>query len=206
MINVNAGDGEMNRIKSILMCAMLSYGSVNAESIIYTGLECELEPTKPYLTATSKFQVIQDLGNRNYNLQLTGGILVFKDEICIGDLGQIANEYTNFDIQDAVFIDAVGSFNNNELTITYGIMRHTGVIALNTTIFDAGITSPIIHTLTFDFIPDRQVFRLKKAVEIFGTISSIGFPELGVSTHGIDFFPIKTIIPNQPIEFYYSEK
>lgn len=196
----------MNRIKSILMCAMLSYGSVNAESIIYTGLECELEPTKPYLTATSKFQVIQDLGNRNYNLQLTGGILVFKDEICIGDLGQIANEYTNFDIQDAVFIDAVGSLNNNELIITYGIIRQIGSVVLNTERFDTGITAPVIHTLFFDFIPDRQVFILKKAVEIFGSISFIGFPELGMSTHGIDFFPIKTIIPNQPIEFYFSEK
>jgi len=199
--NANAEGGEMNRIKRILMCAMLSYGSANAESIIYTGLECENEPTKPYLTATSKFEVIQDLGNGNYNLHLTGGILVFKDEICIGDLGQIANESTNFNIKDAVFIDAVGSFDNNELTITYGIMRHTGVIALNTTIFDAGITSPIIHTLTFDFIPDKQVFVLKKATEVFGSISSIGFPELGVSTHGIDFLSIKTITPNQPIEY-----
>lgn len=191
----------MNRIKRILMCAMLSYGSANAESIIYTGLECENEPTKPYLTATSKFEVIQDLGNGNYNLHLTGGILVFKDEICIGDLGQIANESTNFNIQDAVFINATGSLNNDELTITYGIMRQTGIISLDTTIFDPGITFPIMHTLTFDFIPDRQVFRLKKAIEVFGSISFVGFPELGVSTHAFDFSPIKTIIPDQHIEY-----
>lgn len=192
----------MNKIRKILMCcAMLSYGSANAESIIYTGLECENEPTKPYLTATSKFEVIQDLGNGNYNLHLTGGILVFKDEICIGDLGQIANESTNFNIKDAVFINATGSLNNNELTVTYGIMRQTGIISLDTAIFNPGITFPIIHTLTFDFIPDRQVLRLKKAIEVFGSISFIGIPELGILTHSFDFSPIKTIIPDQHIEY-----
>lgn len=188
------------------MCAMLSYGSANAESIIYTGLECANEPTKPYLTATSKFQVIQDLGNGNYNLHLTGGILVFKDEICIGDLGQIANESTNFNIQDAVFINATGSLNNNELIITYGIMHQIGSVVLNTEMFDTGITAPVIHTLFFDFIPDRQAFLLKKATEIYGSISFIGFPELGASTQSIHYFPIKTIIPDQSIEYYFSEK
>lgn len=191
----------MNKIKRILICAMLSYGSASAESIIYDGLECENEPTKPHLTATSKFEVMQDLGNGNYNLHLTGGILVFKDEICLGDLGQIANESTNFNIKDAVFINATGSLDNNELIITYGIIRQIGSVASNTEMFDTGTTSPVVHTLIFDFIPDRQVFRLKKATEVSGSISFIGFPELGVSTQGIDYLTIRTITPQQPIEY-----
>lgn len=174
-------------------------------SIVYNGLKCELEPTQPSIPAQSRFDIFEDLGGGNYSLLLTNGILIFKDQICIGSLGNIADETTEFQINEAFFLDAIAHFSNNILIISYDVMTQIGDIEIDNTLFSNGITKPTSYTLILDYMPTKQSFKLKSAIKIDGTIMIIGFPELGATTQTIKFNNVEAIEPEENIEFFIKQ-
>lgn len=209
----------MNKIKMILIFAMFSYGSANAESIIYNGLECELEPTEPFKPAQSKFEATYSFGDGNYLLRITNGIPVFKNHrlnddgtlsyedtyrTCIGSLSDTSGPDDNGAVREVDAIYGTANINNGTLIITFSTIYQEDFL-ISDSVYASGLTSPSTQTLIFDFNESRQSFVLKYAFIQTSAVRSMLFTNppnymqitsLGTPSH---------VIPSEEVEFAVTQ-
>ncbi|SER31300.1 hypothetical protein SAMN05421690_101848 [Nitrosomonas sp. Nm51] len=139
-----------------------------ALSIVYDGFECEADSAVLSAAAQSRFSTVENLQDDKYRLLLTGGYLVFEDNICIEPLEEPFENITTIDplITNLSQIAAIAHFRNNILVVSYGLMKqNTSTTSGIPTLF-ADINFPKAFTLTFEYLPSRQAFKLISASQI----------------------------------------
>lgn len=165
----------------ILLLPFTSY----ALSITYTGDECK--ENRPFTESsgslrTSKFEVIENAGDGDYRLRLTGGLPLFGTlnlTYCIdnGDvsLGHEAVVENDLVVTRKFENDAAAYFNNGLLVITVSSLQVTddSLIDGNGTVFSS-VVEPHSFTLIMQYQPERNSFRLLRTIHKEGVITSIG--------------------------------
>jgi len=190
----------MQKLATALFAVLLS-GNVYSVSIIYDGFECQnaTNPNDPTPTQTpvqSRFEVIDDLGEGIFRLNLTGGLPRFTDSslnVCIDS--DTAIGFTGIPARDGIptqldTIDATAYFNGLKLVITVNSI-HTDLNSGRTTFsnFSTSQILPYSNTLIFDFDAQSSTFKLEKLIHNRGFIHTSG------STASITPF-LETVVPS----------
>ncbi|MCB1976377.1 MAG: hypothetical protein KDE66_05115 [Nitrosomonas sp.] len=209
----------MNKIKRILICAMLSYGSANAESIIYNGLECELEPAEPFKPAQSKFEATYSFGDGNYLLRITNGIPVFKNHrlnddgtlsyedtyrTCVGRLSDTSGTDDHGAVRQVDAIYGTANINNGTLIITFSTIYQED-FWITDSVYASGLTSPSTQTLIFEFNESRQSFVLKNAFIQSSAVRSMLFTSPPDYVQITSLGTPRHITPSEEIEFVVTQ-
>ncbi|GKS69937.1 hypothetical protein W03_19410 [Nitrosomonas sp. PY1] len=171
------------KIIRMLICLAVFHGfcsNVFAIAIVYDGIDCfnvtnDSDVTASGLPVQSKFEVIEDLGQGMYRLNLTGGIPRFVDSsgnVCIDHvaaLGYFASGGPDFTIppQPLESLDATGYFNGHELVILVNSIVtdfSAGKGSFNS--FHTSRVQTISNMLIFDYNynPQQSFFTLKRLV------------------------------------------
>ncbi len=188
------------KLATALFAVLLS-GNVYSVSIFYDGFECQnaTNPNDPTPTQTpvqSRFEVIDDLGEGIFRLNLTGGLPRFTDgslNVCIDS--DTAIGFTGIPARDGIptrldTIDATAYFNGLKLVITVNSI-HTDLSSGRTTFsnFSTSQILPYSNTLIFDFDTQSSTFKLEKLIHNRGFVHTSG------STASITPF-LETVVPS----------
>lgn len=192
--------------KYLLFAALLAISwDVQALSIVYEGKACASFGVNPFLDKRSKFEVSGDLGDGNILLTLTEGVPIFKEETCVGSLGNIASEETEFQIVDAQSIEAVARFDNNNLIITFAYFLQVSKPEISQDIATSGVLSPQVRMFVFDYIEARQSFKLISVIKQSGLVSLFGIPDIGAFTNTLNYSPVEFIQVTDDVEYFILE-
>ncbi len=193
----------MKRIQALalLFVSFLFQNNVFGLAIVYEGFEClnptnanDITPSNNFLQ--SKFEVIENIGEGIYRLNLTGGIPRFvssSNNVCIDSATAIG--YSGIPEVDGIprrltVIDATAFFNGQDLVIVVSSMV-TDLSARNVPFlpFSTSRISSITNTLIFEFNPQASLFNLRKIIR------NQGFTHTSESTNTI--FPfLETVLPS----------
>lgn len=190
----------MQKLSAALFAVFFS-GTVFSESIVYQGFECQNATNANDSTPTqtplqSRFEVIENLGEGIFRLNLTGGLPRFTNNnlnVCIDS--DTAIGFTGIPARDGIptrldEIDATAYFTGQELIITINSINTD--LSSGRTNFSNFTTSrifPYTNTLIFDFNPQSSIFKLTKLIQNRGFINTSG------STASITPF-LETIVPS----------
>ncbi|MCG7755542.1 MAG: hypothetical protein LZF64_04215 [Nitrosomonas sp.] len=188
----------------ILLLLLLITNNAYALSIIYDGFECADEGAISAVPAQSKFTIDEDLGNGNYKLLLEDAYLVFNDKICLELISNITKDPIDLKLHGLSPIKASAYFNGNALVITYGLTAQNSDIVRGNPILLTDNAFPSTYTLTFDYLPSRQAFKLKSVTRLNTLFTAV---TSGESDHSQSFssFKVEPIIPLEEIEFLLKE-
>ncbi|MCH9639333.1 MAG: hypothetical protein K0U40_07550 [Betaproteobacteria bacterium] len=186
---------------SVALFTVFFSGIVVSESIVYNGFECQNATNANDATPTqtplqSRFEVIDNLGEGIFRLNLTGGLPRFTNDnlnVCIDS--DTAIGFTGIPARDGIpmrldAIDATAFFTGQELIITISSINTD--LSSGRTNFSNFTTSrifPYTNTLIFNFNAQSSKFKLIKLIQNRGFINTSG------STASITPF-LETIVPS----------
>ncbi len=190
------------QVLALIFISFLLQKNVHGIAIVYDGFEClnptnanDITPNSSNLVQ-SKFEVIENVGEGMYRLNLTGGIPRFvstSNNVCIDSATAIG--YSGIPEVDGIpkrltSIDATAYYNGRNLVIVISSMV-TDLSARNVPFlpFSSSRISTITNTLIFEFNPQASLFNLEKIIR------NQGFTHTSESTNTI--FPfLETILPS----------
>ncbi|SFL28481.1 hypothetical protein SAMN05216302_105316 [Nitrosomonas aestuarii] len=175
--------------------------NVSALSIVYDGHRCDDDSSIANASAQSRFTVVRDLGNGNYELSLDGAFLDYEEKLCLKPLNTFLTEVEKLQSQVAP-IQAFAFFNGDVLVVSYGTLaRNPGTALDNPPLFE-DISFPRAFTLVFDYEPSRQVFKLRSASFLTNVFTNLASPD---GNKSFSAFWTNFINLTDEIEFYLEE-
>ncbi len=189
------------RVPVVILICFLFQKNVFAVAIVYNGFEClnainadDITPTN--IPIQSRFEVIEDVGDGVFRLNLTGGIprLVNNNHnVCIDSATAIG--YSGIPDVDGLpkrreSINATAYFNGRELVIVINSM-FTDLSARREPFssFSTSLILPITNTLILQFNPQASLFSLRKIIH------NRGFAHTSGATNSIIPFR-ETVLPS----------
>lgn len=185
------------------MLFLFSFASSNvaALSIVYDGYICDDSSSTSNVLVQSRFTVVRDLGNGNYQLSIDGAFLDYEEKLCLKPLNTFLTEIEILQ-SHIVPIQALAYFNGDVLVVSYGTIARNPDSALdNPSLFD-DVNFPRAFTLVFDYEPSRQVFKLRSASFLANVFTNSASPD---GDKSFSAFWINPINLTDEIEYFLEE-